>query len=118
MVANGRECLSNGCRWLQTVANVLNVPNVLSILNVSKVRHVLNAPNVLMFQMFQKVTKFDVQTLLLLDKSQLFLVENYFFQPFLENEDFFVKPKFILNPLIFYFFLIQFISRVNRCYWE
>ena len=46
--------------------------------------------------MSQKVSKVDVQTLLLLEKSQLFLVEQYFFQTFLGNKDFFVKPY--VNP--------------------
>ena len=46
-----------------------------------------------MVHMSQKVAKVDVQTLLLLEKSQLFPVEQYSFLLFLENKDFFVKPQ-------------------------
>ena len=71
-----------------------------------------------MVHMSQKVAKVDVQTLLLLEKSQLFLVEQYFSQPFPKKKDFFVKPY--VNPQTAHceYLLIHFISRVNRCYWE
>ena len=71
-----------------------------------------------MVHMAQKHTKVEVQTSLLPEKSQLFLVEQYFFQPFLENKDFFVKPHGNHQTAHCDYFLIHLISRVNRCYWE
>ena len=106
MVTSGHKCSVfskfTNVLSIPNVSNVphdLNAPDVLNVSNVPKVPDVPNVSNVQMVHMSQKVAKVDVQTLLLLEKSQLFIVEKYFFQPFLESKDFFVLisgyPRFL-----------------------
>ena len=142
MFGTGRKrsrMFANGCRWSQAVANVLNVSNfqMFQAFQMFQMFHMFQMPQLFsmfrmiqkfqMFRMFrmsqivhisQKVAQIDVQTLLLLEKSQLLIVEKYFFWPFLESKDFFVKPY--VNPQTAHcnYFLIHFISRVNHCYSE
>ena len=84
MVTSGRKC--SKCSKLLNVLgipNVLNVPyvsNAPNVLNVSNVLKVSNVPNVLNVPNVSYVRKVDVQTLLLLEKSQVFIVEKYFWK--------------------------------------
>ena len=75
----------NGCKWSQmlisvpkvsNVPYVSNAPNVPNVSNVTKIPDVPNVSNVLNGPNGAKV---DVQILLLLEKSQSFPVEHYFF---------------------------------------
>ena len=83
MIASSRKC--SKCSKLPNVLgipNVSNVPyvsNAPNVLNVSNVLKVSNIPNVLNVSNVPYVAKVDVQTLLLLEKSQVFIVEKYFF---------------------------------------